>query len=165
MMLSALKSMALHGVKWHFSSLTFDARQNSHNHFGVSGRKRPFPLDFTVNFFTRVEPAKVKILRKTYKCNLSLKNFIHQNNLRNKIGIWNKYSNAKMCNLKHKNYEKKLAQGHVRKQIGFSFLPLNTNYKFFLTLNRTSRIFMNLRFQIFQDLQPINHDGLNEAIR
>ena len=72
-MLSALKSMVLHRVKWHFSALTFDAhcfsaltvdarcfsalnfdeRQNSLDHFAVSWRKRPFPLDFAVNFFTR----------------------------------------------------------------------------------------------------------------
>ncbi len=63
LMLSALKSMALHGIKWHFSALTFDvrqksalknnARQNLRNHFGISWRKPPFPLDFDVNFFTR----------------------------------------------------------------------------------------------------------------
>jgi hypothetical protein len=59
-MLSALKSMALHGVKWHFSALTFDARcflaltfderENSRDHFSISWRKRPFPLDFAINF-------------------------------------------------------------------------------------------------------------------
>ncbi len=64
LMLSALKSMALHGIKWHFSAktfgahcfsaLTFDTSQNSRDHFGVSWRKRPFLLDFAVNFFTRV---------------------------------------------------------------------------------------------------------------
>ncbi len=61
---SALKSTALHGVKWHFSALTvvvhcfsaltFDASQNLLDHFGVSWRKRPFPLDFAVIFFIRV---------------------------------------------------------------------------------------------------------------
>jgi hypothetical protein len=53
-MLSALKSTALYGVKWNFSALKNNARQNSCDHFGISWRKHPFPLDFAVNFFPRV---------------------------------------------------------------------------------------------------------------
>ncbi len=73
-MLSALKNMALHSVKWHISALKINAcqksalknnarqesalknnaHQNLRDHFGVSWRKHPFLLDFAVNFFTRV---------------------------------------------------------------------------------------------------------------
>ncbi len=60
MMLSVLKSTALHDIKWHFLALTFDARHNSRDHFGISWQKRPFPLDSAVNFFTR-DPDRNKM--------------------------------------------------------------------------------------------------------
>ncbi len=76
-MLSVLKSTALHGIKWHFSALTvdshcfsaliFDARQNSCDHFGISWQKRPFPLDFAVNFFNAVEMEQAEVFQAQSK--------------------------------------------------------------------------------------------------